>query len=197
MVVLCVVWLWAGTGDARAQALIDHVVARVNGVLLLLSDVRAAAGFRMVEAGPEAQQVRQLVQRQLLLGEVLRFPPPEPPAVDVAAEVARMKAQVTDPAAFLVAQGLTDADVTAMARDTLRVQAYLAQRFGSNAPVSDDAALEYYKAHPAEFTRDGVLQSFEAALGAARERVATERRREAVAQWLRDLESRAEVSMPR
>lgn len=173
------------------------MVARVNGVVVFLSDVRAAAGFGLIESGQDVDQVRLIVQRLLLLGEVLRFPPPEPTPSDVAAEVAQMNARVTDPTAFLVAQGLTEADVTAMARDTLRVQAYLAQRFGSNVPVSDDAALEYYKARPAEFTRDGVLQSFQEAQGVARERAAAERRRAAVAQWLRDLESRAEVSMPR
>jgi hypothetical protein len=195
--VLCAAWLTACGDGIAAQQIVDRVVARVNGVVVFLSDVRAAAAFGVIDAGPGAEQVRQIVQRLLLLGEVLRFPPPEPAPSDVAAEVARMKARVTDPAAFLVAQGLTEADMTAIARDTLRVQAYLAQRFGSNAPASDEAALEYYKAHPAEFTRDGVLQSFQEAQGVARERVAAERRREAVAQWLSDLEGRAEVSMPK
>lgn len=195
--VLCAAWLAICAGGMAAQQIVDRVVARVNGVVVFLSDVRAAAAFGIIDAGQGAEQVRQIVQRLLLLGEVLRFPPPEPAPSDVAAEVAQMKARVTDPAAFLVAQGLTEADVTAIARDTLRVRAYLAQRFDSNAPVSDDAALEYYRGHPAEFTRDGVLQSFQEAQSVARERSAAERRRAAVAQWLRDLESRAEVSMPK
>ena len=195
--VLCAAWLTAFDAGMAGQQLVDRVVARVNGVVVFLSDVRAAAAFGVIDAGPGSEQVRQIVQRLLLLGEVLRFPPPEPAPSDVAAEVAQMKARVADPAALLVAQGLTDADVIATARDTLQVQAYLAQRFGSNAPVSDEAVLEYYKAHSAEFTRDGVLQSFQEAQGVARARAAAERRRAAVAQWLRDLESRAEVSMPK
>ncbi len=195
--VLCTVWLAVAVPGAPAQQLVDHVVARVNGVVVFLSDVRAAVGFGVIEAGPEPEQVHQIVQRLLLLGEVSRFPPPEPAPADVAAEVVRMKARVPDAAAFLTAHGLNEADVEAIARDTLRVQAYLGQRFGSNLLVPDDAALEYYKAHPAEFMRDGVQQSFPEVQAAARERAAAERRREAVAQWLRDLEGRAEVSTPR
>jgi len=195
--VLCAVWLTGTVPGTPAQQLVDHVVARVNGVVVLLSDVRAAVGFGVIGEGPEPEQVHQIVQRLLLLGEVSRFPPPEPAPADVAAEVVRMKARVPDAPAFLIAHGLNEADVEAIARDTLRVQAYLGQRFGSSLLVSDEAVLEYYKAHPAEFTRDGVIQSFAEVQGVARERAAAERRREAVAQWLRDLESRAEVSMPK
>ena len=191
---LCAAWLvGAGVGGA-AQQILDRVVARVNGIVVFLSDVRAAVGYGVIDAGDDAGQVHQLVQRLLVLGEVTRFPPPEPAPADVAAELMRMKGRVADPAAFLAAQGLTEADVEAMARDTLRIQTYVAQRFGSNLPVSDEAVLEYYKAHTAEFMRDGVQQPFLEVQGVARERATAERRREAVAQWLRDLESRAEVS---
>jgi hypothetical protein len=184
-------------GVLLAQQLVDRVVARVSGALVYLSDVRAAAGLGVIEAGPESQQVQQMVQRQLLLNEVSRFPPGEPSASDVAAEVARLRGRVGDYAAFLAAHGLTDGQVGAMARDSLRIQGYLAQRFGSAALVSDDLAQEYYNAHPAEFTRDGVRQPFQAALPAARERASVERRRDAVTQWLRDLAARADVTIPK
>lgn len=195
--VLCAVWLTGAVPGTAAQQLVDHVVARVNGAVVFLSDVRAAAGFGLIEPGPEPDQVRQMVQRQLLLNEVSRFPPPEPSAEDLAAEVVRMTDRVSDPVAFMAAQGLSRTQVRGLARDSLRIRAYLAQRFGSNVPVSDDAALAYYQTHPAEFTRNGVRQSFLEAQAVARERAAAERRRDAVAQWLRDLEARAEVSTPR
>ena len=81
----------AATG---AQQLLDRVVARVNGSPVFLSDVRAAAGFGLVDAGSESAQTQQLVRRQVLLGEVSRFPPPDPSAAEIAAEVARMKSRV-------------------------------------------------------------------------------------------------------
>ena len=43
-----------------------------------------------------------------------------------------------------------------LARETLRIRAYIAQRFGTSAQVNEDEARKYYEEHPAEFTRDGV-----------------------------------------
>ena len=65
------------------------MVARVNGSPVFLSDVRAPSGFGLIEAGPERDQTRQMVRRQVLLAEVGRFPPPEPAAADVAAGARR------------------------------------------------------------------------------------------------------------
>ena len=138
-----------------AQQLLDHVVARVNESPVLLSDVRAAVGFGLIEPGPASDQTRQMVRRQVLLAEVSRFPPPEPAAADVAAELSRMKARVRDAAAFQREQGLSDQQVQSMARDSLRIEAYLTQRFGATRP------------------------------------------RDAVEQWMRELEGRADVVYPR
>jgi hypothetical protein len=86
---------------------------------------------------------------------VSRFPPPDPNAGDIAAEVTRMKGRVKDPAAFLSEQGLSELQVQGLARDTLRIEAYLTQRFGAARP------------------------------------------RDAVEQWMKDLEARADVVIPR
>jgi hypothetical protein len=181
---------------ARPPKLIDRVAARVNGALILLSDVRAAAALGIIEPGPEPDQIRQMVHRQLLVGEIMRFPPQEPAAAAVEAEVARMRARVPDFAALRREYGLAGGQIEALARESLRIEAYLAQRFGYNGPMPDEQAREYYTAHPAEFTRNGVLVPFESVLGEARERAAAARRREAVAQWLSELEARADIVLP-
>lgn len=145
----------AVTAGLGAQQLLDRVVARVNGSPVFLSDVRAAAVFGLVEAGAESVQTQQLVRRQILLNEIGRFPPPDPSAGDVAAEVMRMKGRVKDAAAFQREQGLSDLQVQSLARDSLRIEAYLTQRFGAARP------------------------------------------KDAVDQWLKDLEARADVVVPR
>jgi hypothetical protein len=145
----------ASAAGLFAHQLLDRVVVRVNGSPVFLSDLRAAVGFGLIESGPESDQTRQMVRRQVLLAEVGRFPPPEPAAADVAAELARMKASVRDPAAFQREQGLSDQQVQSMARDSLRIEAYLAQRFGAARP------------------------------------------KEAVEQWMKELEARADVVLPR
>jgi hypothetical protein len=121
----------AATAAPTAHQLLERVVARVNGSPVFLSDVRAAAAFGLIDAGTESAQTQQLVRRQVLLGEVGRFPPPDPGAGEIAAEVARMKARVKDAAAFQRDQGLSELQVQGLARDTLRIEAYLSQRFGA------------------------------------------------------------------
>ncbi len=199
--VLLTTCLVLATVSTRAQSsgsaqVVDRVAARVNGALILLSDVRAAAALGLIEPGPEADQVRQLVRRQLLASEVTRFPPQEPAAAAVAAELARMRARLPDPAALRRDHGLSDGQVEALARESLRVEAYLAQRFGSNAPLSDDLARDYYTSHAAEFTRNGVLAPFDSVQAEVRERAAAARRRDAVAQWVIELEGRADIAVP-
>ena len=75
----CVVLLAA---PLAAQSLLDRVVARVNGSVILLSDVRAAVMLGLVDgaAADSEDAVEQMVQRALLIEEVNRFPPPEPVA---------------------------------------------------------------------------------------------------------------------
>ncbi len=60
--------------------------------------------------------------------------------------------------------------------------------------MSEDEVEQYYRGHPEEFTRNGMLMPFEEAAPLARERAAALRRAALVAQWLRDLRARAEVA---
>jgi hypothetical protein len=103
---------------------------------------------------------------------------------------------VPDPALLQRDYGLAAGQIDALARETLRIEAYLDQRFGANVSLSDEQTREYYTAHAAEFTRDGVLAPFESVLGEARERAAAARRRDAVAQWVTELEGRADIVLP-
>src|SRR6187401_2766252 len=63
---------------ASAQQLLDRVVARVSGNALTLTELQSARGFGIINAPTEAAALPQLIDRQLLLIEVGRFPPPEP-----------------------------------------------------------------------------------------------------------------------
>ena len=181
-----------------AQTLLDRVVARVNGSVILLSDVRAAVLFGLVDGPAESDDaVEQMVQRALLVEEVNRFPPPEPTAEAIESELARMRAR----AGVSIDEverttGLGAENVRSFARDRLRVQAYIDQRFGLTVPLTDEQVLQYYRAHPEEFTTSGQLTPFERAQGLVRERASLEQRQRTISQWLRDLRARADVSTP-
>ena len=90
-------------------------------------------------------------------------------------------------------QGSTRRGFSQLARETLRIRAYIAQRFGSNGQVTEDEARKYYEEHPAEFTRDGVRIAFEEAEPVARQRASAERLRSTIDKWVRDLRTRSEV----
>lgn len=185
----------AGIAPSRAQGqLIDRIVARIESTTITLSDVRTAIELGLVPApvgADVAPAIRAMVDRQLMLAEVQRFPPPEPPAAAIEQERARLMMRTS--AARLAAAGLDERRVREMARDTLRIQAYLDQRFGNAAQVSDEEAAAYYEAHPGEFMRGGVLMPLADALPDARQRASAARRQTTIDQWARDLRSRADV----
>jgi hypothetical protein len=184
-----------------AQQLLDRVVARVNGAAITLSDVKAALALGLVDVPPEAGEqaaVERLVDRQLVLTEVARFAPPEPPPAAVARQVEAITARTGERlASIMETTGLDEGRLRDIARDTLRIDAYLNQRFGPTVQLTEEDVLQYYRMHPDEFTREGRLMPFAEADEIARERASAERRAATVAQWMRDLRGRAEIVMPR
>ena len=145
-----------------AQVLLDRVVALVNNTPITLSDVNAAVALGVVQAPANGDVMAaarlQLIDRQLMLAEVARFTPPEPSAAALDAEVTALGSRAGPRLeAVMRDTGVDDRRLRDIARDTLRIRAYLAQRFGGTPDPSRD---------------------------------------EAVAQWVRDLRSRAEIRTP-
>ena len=182
-----------------AQRLLDRVLARVDGAPITLTDVQAAIGLGIIQVGSGdaiAGGTQQLIDRQLELTEVQRFPPPEPSPDAVARETARLTMNAGSRLPTLMqATGLTEQRITDMARDSLRIAGYLDQRFGTTVQVSDEEVAAYYRTHEAEFTNGGVTVPYEDAEPVARQRVSSERRRVIITQWIRDLRSRADVAV--
>ncbi|MDQ5832030.1 MAG: hypothetical protein M3550_03100, partial [Actinomycetota bacterium] len=127
-----------------------------------------------------------------------RFAPPEPAPADLARETAALTARAgARLAAVMEATGIDEARIRDTARDNLRIQAYLNQRFGATVQLTEEEVAQYYRIHPDDFTRNGTLAPFAEAEPLARERAGAERRASIVAQWMQDLRSRAEISEPK
>jgi hypothetical protein len=62
--------------------------------------------------------------------------------------------------------------------------------------LTEEEVAQYYRIHPDEFTRNDTLMPFTEAEPLARERAGAERRALTVAQWMRDLRARAEITLP-
>jgi hypothetical protein len=192
----CAAWL-LHSGYASAQQLVDRVVARVGTNAVTLTELQAARGFGIVNAPSEEAALQQMIDRQLLLIEVSRFPPDEPTEMELAAEVARERAAAGGRLAQLMAStGTDEARLRDLARDTLRIDNYIDQRFGTAQQVTQDEAALYYGAHPEEFRRNGAAIPFDEALPLARELANAERRRAQLDRWVADLRGRTDISIP-
>lgn len=135
---------------AAAQQLLDRVVARVNGAVITLTDVEAAVGLGLVTvpAGEEstAAAMQRLIDRQLVLAEVARFTPPEPEPVKVEEEQARLKRHAGARLQPIMERtGVDEARIREFARDNLRIQGYLTQRFGASTRVGDDEVTRWMR----------------------------------------------------
>lgn len=143
MVALLVALLTLAPGDV-----IDRIMAVVGPQPITLSDVVAAQQFQLVDvpAGtPDATGyiLDRLIDRTLMLAEVERFQPPEPDPVEITVRTDQMQARAGSAAAFdkaLAVTGSTREQLQRFVRDSLRIDTYINQRFGSIADATERAA---------------------------------------------------------
>jgi hypothetical protein len=122
---------------ATAQQLLDRVVARVGLAAITQTDVDAAVAFGLVDP-KVGDPVKLMIDRRLMLAEVNRFPPPEPDFRAVQALMVNMKMTAgPDVNAVMKRTGVDDNRLSELARETLRIQSYVLQRFGTT-PRSEE-----------------------------------------------------------
>ncbi len=178
---------------------IDRVLAAVGGQVVTLSDARAALALGLVArpaAGDAiAAAVEALIDRRLILTEVDRYQPVEPDPAAVArrteALLAALPAEVPVERA-LASLALDRERLAQWARDDLRIQAYIAQRFGLVQP-SDEEVAAYYRERVA--SRGGAVPALADVADALRAELAAARRDRLVAEWLADLRRRADITV--
>lgn len=150
---LFLIGLWAVTiallghrQPLRSQALIDSVLAVVEGHVIMSSDVRAFLALGLVESPRKSEPIRSemltmLIRRRLMLDEVDRFTLDDPPADEVAE---RMKGLIerlggqSSLSQMLAAVGYTEGDLEQVLRDDLRISTYLSGRF----PLATESTTE-------------------------------------------------------
>jgi len=118
---------------------IDRIMAVVDTQPVTLSDVAAARQLDLVAvpAGttdPTGFVLDRLIDRSLMLVEVERFQPPDPAPSEITGQMDRLQARFGSAGAFekaLAMTGTTREQVQRFIRDTLRMQIYVNQRFGT------------------------------------------------------------------
>ena len=179
---------------------IDRILAIVDGQLVTLSDAHAALALRSLDvdpaADPVAAAIAALVERHLVLAEVERYALPEPDegAIETRAEALRAALAARVGGVSLSQVALSAERLREIARNDVRIDAYLGQRF--RAVQSTDAEVEaYYRSHPELFTRGGVQLPFVEVRAEAQQRLGGERRRQLIDDWVADLRRRAEINV--
>jgi hypothetical protein len=183
-------------GASADAQVVDRVLVVVDGRLVTLSDVRVSSALGLIEAAGVEQAVNLWVERLLVLQEVDRFAPPEPPAAAIDERLAALRAAHPVTPALLSRLGVDEEWVRRWIRDDLRIQSYIEQRFSGSLEPSGEEIDNYFRQHPAEFVRDGRPMSDAEAQALARERLMTSRRRALVADWLEGLSRRASITRP-
>ena len=200
-VLAAVVLVIAAATGVRAEV-IDRILATVGGALILQSDAVAAARFGFVELPAQGNPLQftldRLIERRLMLIEVDRYAPPEPPRALLDERMQQLDQRIGSGErldAILRETGFTLEQLRLYVRDDLRIEGYVQQRFGAAYRPSDDEVVAYYRSHEAEFTRDGRLRPFEEVREAVRAALLAERQTASVREWMASLRRRTEVNV--
>jgi hypothetical protein len=188
------------TLSASAE-IIDRILAVVDGRLITLSDARGVVrmGLEPTPATGDAiaATLQTLIDRHLVLSEVDRYGPPEPPTSEIQARVAMLRGRFADAREFETAleeAGMRVEDMERYVRDSLRIESYLGQRFTASIQPREEDLVQYYREHAAAFTRDGVARPFDEVRAEVRARFVAERRDTLVREWLEGLRRRANIT---
>jgi hypothetical protein len=196
----CIIQLALCSSSILLAEIIDRVLAVVAGVVIAQSDVTAARELGLVTVGavddPVGAVLTKLVDRQLILAEVDRYAPPEPPAEAIDREVAQVRARFTSPDAYnaaLARSGLDDKRLRQLLRDDLRIRTYLDQRFGVPPPTEDELS-RYYREHLDEFTRTGTVLPLTAVSDEIARKLTADRHEMLVQDWVNGLRRRSVIT---
>ena len=129
------------------------MLAVVAGQIITLSDVTAARDLGLQMPGSATDPVRavlsKLVDRELVLSEVDRYAPPEPPGEAIDREIDAIRARFPSADAFaetLARSGLDDRHLREIVRQDLRIRGYELQRFASADPVRRQTLIDEWVA---------------------------------------------------
>jgi hypothetical protein len=189
--------------SAAPTQIIDRVLAVVDGSPITLSDVNAAVRFGLVtvparQPDGDRAALDAVIDRRLQLIEVNRYVPPEPTAAAIDTRLAETRTRFASDDAFqeaLKETGMSQADLRAALRDSLRIASYLAQRFRAGYQPGEDEVLAYYRSHQADYDRAGVVRPFAEARDDARQRLIESRTDALIRDWIAALRRRVDVTL--
>lgn len=184
--------------DTGADTRLDALVARVDGRMLTLSDIRLMRDLGLVAASlPDDAVLSWLVDRTLMLADLARFQPPDPAAARVNDVLAVLRSKVGADAwrSALRRAGVDEDYAWALARDSVRLENYQRERFGPLAEPTDEDVREAHRLQQAALPPGTPPVAFDSAAPALRAELRARRFDALVATWTTELRTRGEVRL--
>jgi hypothetical protein len=147
---LAILLVWASV-TVRAQQVVDRIVARVEGDVILLSDVQELCRYQKFVDGKsesDEQILDRLIDQWIVRTEAETSRFPQPSSADVQRNVDRVKNSFASPEEYEVRKkesALTDSELTAMAAAQLYLTNYLDSRFRPSVQIDAKAVEDYYQ----------------------------------------------------
>lgn len=148
---LAVLFLLAIGSPPVAQVLLDRIVARIEGDIILLSDVRALSRYQDLVDGkkePDSQILDRLIDQWIVRNEADTARFPHPTDVDVARGLERLLAAFDSLDEYQSRKktlGLSDNDVQKMITDQLYLSRYLDSRFRPAVQITPAEIDDFYQ----------------------------------------------------
>jgi len=148
--VLAIVILGACMPDVGAQQVVDRIVARINGDVLTLSEMRELAGFQQLtgaKPGSDDELIRQLVDQWIVSTEAHAEQFPRPSEAAVGQMLEKLEKQFASPEGFrsrLREAGLTVGAARRLLERQIHLLQFLDQKFRAAAQVESAQIDTYY-----------------------------------------------------
>jgi peptidyl-prolyl cis-trans isomerase SurA len=199
----------------KGAVVLDHVIAVINGSVILQSDVMEEMGYAFLQpftAGARntpQRALQRLIDRDLILQQMetaLTVPPPTPE--EVQQRIAELRGVIpeclpdhcqTDAGwqAFLRTKGLTEKEVDAHWAQRMSILSFIQSRFGSGVRITSAEIADYYnKTLVPQLQAKGVKPPALQSVSARIEEILLQQRVSSLLlEWLQSLKSEGSVSI--
>ncbi len=136
---------------AQAPETVDRIVVRIEGDIILLSELRELAGYQQLLEGraqPDDQLLRALIEQWVVRSEAQAAQFPSPAAVELDAETGRIQSRFPSSQAYrerLAALNLSPQSLRHIVEQQFYLAGYLDYKFRPAVRVEDEEISRYYE----------------------------------------------------
>jgi len=186
-----------GPVPPQSGRVVDRIVARIEGDIILQSQVRELGAFQqLIEGHTESddQLLSELIEQWVVNTEASATHFPKPPQTEVDRELARLQGQFKPPQAYaqrIAALGLSAEDVRDMLARQIYLERYMDYKFRPTVQIDSAEVDKYYREeHVPELAKKGQPAPGESGVEALIREVLVQRAiTKQAAQWLEEKKS--------